>query len=405
MDLVISRNEASSIGDNWSLLYGRRKTGKTFLLRSFIEEDEYILIGREGSIWIEGQTRRRLSSINELTDHVREELGKGKKIVIDEFQRIPMDDLEWMASSHPSGQLILSGSSMGVIKKVLGPGSPLLGRFKEIRLSMIKPGDILKDLPSGVGLDHVPYLSDPWTIPFLGKGNVLKEMYDLLSGTRYTVPSLVGEIFHEEGRNLSEIYQGILTSIGAGRSKVHEVATTLYSKGLIKRESPSQISPYLKALKEMGIIEEISIFNKKRKALRFTSPVMTLYYYMESKYGLERGLPHFDEVKDNLKRIHSICMEHYLVKAFAKNMGGELRYSFDPEFDGIVVDRRERPIAVLEVKWKELRQRDIDDFIEKAQHFDCDKIILTKKGKSIDDEVKVLDEKNIIRTIVTGQLV
>ena len=396
MDLKVSRNETSLLRDNWAILYGRRKTGKTYLLRNFLDKDEYILIGREGTIWSEGN--RKIGSFNELSDHVKRSLSDGKRIVIDEFQRIPMDHLEWMASSHPSGQLVLSGSSMGVVKKVLGPGSPLLGRFKEVHLSMISTGDLLHILPGDVGLDHAPYLSDPWTIPFLGRSNIYKDMHDLLSGTRYTVPSLVGEIFHEEDRTLSEIYQGILSSLGSGSSRPHEIATSLYSKGLIKRESASQISPYLLALKEMGIIEEIGIYKKKRKVLRFISPVMTFYYYIESKYGLERGLPFFDEMKENLIRIHSLCMEHYLVKAYAGKLGGSLRYSFEPEFDGIVVSRRDRPISVIEVKWKELRQGDINNFEEKSNEFDCEKIILTRKWKGKGAEgIKIIVEEEIKR--------
>ena len=128
----------------------------------------------------------------------------------------------------------------------------------------------------------------------------------------------------------------------------------------------------------MGVIEEIRIHGKKRKILRFCSQVMTLFYYMESKYGLERGLPPMAEVKENLKRIHSFCMEHYLVKAFAWKMGGTLSYSFDPEIDGVVANRKGSPIAVLEVKWKDLKKRDVIRFDEKTSGFDCDRMILTR---------------------------
>ncbi|MCK5772763.1 MAG: AAA family ATPase [Thermoplasmata archaeon] len=397
MDLEFNRREARDIEGVWALLYGRRKTGKTYLLRHMIEDAQYILVGREGTVWIEGNPDRRIRSIDELTQHVREALERGERIILDEFQRIPMDDLEWISSVHPAGQLILSGSSMSVVKKVLGPGSPLLGRFRERRLSLISPIDLFRDDRSEFGLDHAPYLSDPWTIPLLKGGDLLKDIYRLLEGTAYTVPSLVGEIFHEEDRTLSEIYQSLLSSIGSGRSRPHEMATDLFRKGVISKESPSQVSPYLKALEKMGLIESIRIFQKKRNTLRFASPVMTLYYYMDGKYGLEKGLPPFDTVKQNLRRIHSICMEHYLTRAFAKKMGGELRYSFDPELDGVVVNRNERPIAAIEVKWKDLRGYDIENFMEKTRDLDCNKIILTRSNYRGEHEgVSILSERDII---------
>lgn len=403
MDMKISRRETDLLRENWSLLYGRRKTGKTYILRNFIDRDEYILIGKEGTIWSEGGSRKKYGSFDELADHVKNSLVEGKRIIIDEFQRMPMDQLEWISLSHPSGQLILSGSSMGVVGRITGSGSPLLGKFREVYLSTIDPADLLEHV--NIGLDVAPYISDPWTIPFFGKGDILTEIYKLLSGTMYTVPSLVGEIFHEEDRNLSEIYQGILSSIGSGRLKVHEIATHLYGKGLIKSESASQIGPYVAALKDMGIIEDVRIFNKKRKTLRFTSQVMTFYYYMSSKYDLENGMPPFEEARENLKRVHSTCMEHYLVRSISKVLGGDLRYSFDPEIDGIVVDRKERPLAVLEVKWKNIRRSDVDRFREKTENYNCEKMILTRSGiKSEEEDIRILDEKEIISTIVKKEV-
>ncbi len=397
MELNIPRSESTRIGKKWTLLYGRRKVGKTYLLENTISFDEYILIGREGTIWIEGSKRKKLGSFDELSDHVKEELENGRKIIIDEFQRAPMDQIEWISTSHPSGQLILSGSSLSVVKKILDPGSPLLGKLSELRLDLIRPEDLFASNSNLISLDKAPYLSDPWTIPFIEKGEVLSELYELLRGTSYTVPALVGEIFHEEGRTLSEIYQGILSSLGSGKTRSNEISSNLYNKGLIARDGASQISPYIEALKKMGIIEEIRIFSKKRKIQRYTSPVMTLYYYMESKYGLERELPPYKEVEANLRKIHSFCMEHYLVKAFTRKIGGQLRYSFDPEIDGIIVDRKERPLAVLEVKWKDLRKNDVSRFIEKTFDFDCDRILLTKEKSDLEsDEIKIMEENDIM---------
>lgn len=401
MDLIIARTEASFIKENWTLLYGRRKTGKTYILNRFFGSDLYVLVAREGTIWVQGDIQRKMASPDEMADVVREYLLKGKKVIIDEFQRLPSDTMEWISSVHPSGQLVISGSSMGVVKRILGPRSPLLGKFSVIKLSTIEPPDLIREMPQDVPLDLAPYLSDPWTIPFLEKGKIFEEMRKMLSGTSYTVPALIGEIFHEEDRILSEIYQGILASIGAGRARAIDIAGLLYSKGLIKQESASQVSPYLNALKDMGIVESVRIYGKKREVVRFVSQMMTFYYYMESKYGLERGLPSYSESRENLSRVHSICMEHYLVKAYARKLEGYLGYSFDPEIDGIVVNRKGSPLAVIEVKWTDLGKRDIENFIEKTDGFDCPRYILTKKEVPIDDDVTVHGEGSI-RSFLKG---
>ena len=47
-----------------------------------------------------------------VVDQVMKFLRSGKTVIIDEFQRISMGTLERIASVHPDGRLILSGSSM-----------------------------------------------------------------------------------------------------------------------------------------------------------------------------------------------------------------------------------------------------------------------------------------------------
>ena len=37
MDVVVERREAKELGTSWALVYGRRKVGKTFMLRNFYQ--------------------------------------------------------------------------------------------------------------------------------------------------------------------------------------------------------------------------------------------------------------------------------------------------------------------------------------------------------------------------------
>lgn len=385
MEIEFPRSELDDMGDGWTLVYGRRKVGKTYMLKRFIDWDTYLLVGVEGRVWIEGTDVNRLDSMDGVVDLVMKHLRSGKTVIIDEFQRISMENLERIASVHPDGRLVLSGSSMGVISRILGPGSPLLGRFREKRMGLIGPEDLFSAYLTGLPLDYAPYLCDPWTVPILSGKGVLRDLYGLLGGTVNTIPALIGEIFHSEDRNLSEVYQGILGCIGSGTTKPSEIASTLYHRGVIKKDSASQVSPYINALKGMGLVKELGIYGKKRSAYRLGSSVFSVYYYMDSRYGLERGLPVFDEVKENLQRIHSLCMEDYLVGIISRKMGGYPKYSFEPEIDGVVVDRKGRPKATIEVKWGRIRNSDVDGFIEKTDHINAPRYVVGKRALDRDD--------------------
>jgi hypothetical protein len=395
MELSIPRNRSNDVPGAWSIVYGRRKVGKTYMLRTFTKWDLYVLMAREGRIWTEGGPLSGLDSIDAMVELVMGELGKGRTVVVDEFQRVPMDRLEEICMMHPKGTLVLSGSSMGVMGKVLAPGSPLLGRFREIRLGLVEPEDLFPAFPAGLPLDYAPYLSDPWTIPLLRGRDILRDLYSLMSDTTYTVPSLLGEVFHAEDRNLSEVFQGILGSIGAGRTKPAEMATLLHNRGVISKDGASQLSPYIKTMRTMGLLKEVGVYGRKRPLYRLGSPIFTAYYYLESKYGLERGLPPFREVRENLQKVHCKCMEEYLVDVMADHLGGYVRYSFEPEVDGIIVDRSERPRAVVEVKWGRVKSTDVDRFVDKAGGISDNRFLLTKTPVSFKG-VKTLAPKDVI---------
>ncbi len=401
MEIEFPRSELDDIGTGWTLVYGRRKVGKTYMLKRFVDWDLYLLVGLEGTVWVEGADVGRLDSMDAVVDLVMRSLRSGRTVIIDEFQRMSMGTLERIASVHPDGRLILSGSSMGVMNRVLGPGSPLLGRFREKRVMLVGPEDMYTVYPKGLPIDHAPYLSDPWTVPIMGGKDVLRDLYGLLGGTVNTIPSLIGEIFHVEDRSLSEVYQGIMGCIGAGTTRSAKIASTLYLRDVIKKDSSSHVSSYINTLKKMGLVKEIGIFGQKRSAYRLASPVFAVYYQMDSLYGLERGLPGLEEVKENLRRIHQRCMEDYLVHLLARSMGGYARYSFEPEIDAVVVDRKGRPRASIEVKWGRLRNSDVDEFLEKTEHVDAPRYVVAKRALNRDD-VTFITSDDLRRMFVTS---
>lgn len=403
MNIKIPRSEAETIKDSWVMIYGRRKIGKTFMIKNFVKWDYYFLVGQAGTIWCEGAPVKKFSILDDFSEFLIESLREGKSVVVDEFQRLPLEVLERISTIHPFGQLILSGSSMAIVKKIFGIKSPLLGLLKEHKIGLIRHDDIIKKLSLENMVDYSTYLRDPWLIPNMGGSDILHDLYDVLTGVRYTIPALLGEIFHEEDRTISEVFEGILGSIGSGHGKPSEIASILYNRGIINRDAPSHVVPYIKNLIDMDILKQLRIFKKKRTIYRMVSPIFSIYYYMNDKYGLERGLPPFSIVKNNLIRAHSFSVEDFIISALASSFNGEVRYSFEPEIDGIIVDRRERPLAIVEVKWGRISNSDIDRYLDKIDELGIGgKRIIVSKESIRSDEIDIIDPKKLRNMILVG---
>ena len=85
--ILIPRKEAEEINriQKWALLYGRRKTGKTFLVQNFVKFNNFFFVNRDGSIYSEKLGKL---SVDTLIALLNTNTGT---IVIDEFQRLFAD--------------------------------------------------------------------------------------------------------------------------------------------------------------------------------------------------------------------------------------------------------------------------------------------------------------------------
>jgi len=398
MDIVVERREAELLSDRWALVYGRRKVGKTFMLRRFYSWDYFILIGRDGTIWIEGADVEKFINIEDFMRFLVRTLKMGKRVVVDEFQRLPSSVLERVSTAHPSGNLILSGSSMRVVKDILSSKSSLLGLVEEHHIGLINPQDIAKFLDSKKFLDYAIYLRDPWLIPLVNYDSILTDLYRVVTHTPSTIPSLVGEIFREEDRRLTSTYEGIIKSIGSGYGKPSEISSILYSRGLILKDSPSAVVPYIKNLVRMGILKEVKLYGKKGIIYRMVSPIFSVFYYLSDRYEMEYSKPSFKTMEENIMKIHSLCYEDFIAELIAHILGGYLRYSHDPEIDGIIVDRKEKTIGVVEVKYGRIGKSDISKFVDKTENIRGKRIVVAKNRMEYKDvTILTADEfKNIV---------
>ena len=74
------------------LVYGRRKVGKSFFVKRFTKWDAYFHVKRSGGI-LELDSLREID-YSYLKDYILKE--KDKRIVVDEFHRLPEDFLDFL---------------------------------------------------------------------------------------------------------------------------------------------------------------------------------------------------------------------------------------------------------------------------------------------------------------------
>ena len=65
-------------------------------------------------------------------------LRRGKTVIPGESQRSPEKYLDILSTVYPKGTLTLLASSLGVINRVIGSNSPLLGQVIPYKMGVIK---------------------------------------------------------------------------------------------------------------------------------------------------------------------------------------------------------------------------------------------------------------------------
>jgi len=383
MDYIIERKQASEIkkGGSWLLVYGRRKTGKTFLLRNLCKIKNYFLVKKDLSVFSGGKE----ITLNDMSKKVKELLESGKTVVIDEFQRLEESFLEEFNLLHPKGKLILSGSSMRVVRKFFDPKSPLLGFFTPLRIDFIDVRDIIKGLKNKLKpqrlIEIATFLREPWVIPLFGGEDAIDFVYKTVTTSKFIISSLVGEVFSEEERELGKKYDAVLKLVASGVWNTKELASIMYSRRLIPDPSVTHILQYIKNLEEMGLIESIKIFNSKRNFYRLSSPIMNIYYYLDSRYNISDRDMGIEEVKPTIEKLINLEIQNFIADFFAEKAGGRKEYYISPEkeFD-FIITKRNKPEIVGEVKWKNANKKDTGKFMKKAEHLPCKKLVIFKRG-------------------------
>jgi len=348
----------------WCFIYGRRKTGKSYLAENFASYDDYFFVKRDRTII--SKKDNRTIGYEAFLEVLSRDLADGKTVVVDEFHRLGEDFFDMLHAARKEGKLILISSTLFLSKRLLGGKSPLLGFFTEVPVRLIYLEDILHRLAAyGMDKRHLVELAillrEPIAIDYFDEKAAPREIFaKIVHGSIQTIPALVGEIFSEEERGMSAIYEAILRSIASGKALSGEISSYLFSRKLIAKDDPSVIQQYLKNLVEFGIVRKIAVYNKNRFVYRHSSPLLRLFYYADEKYNIsERVLSDaeilriIDElmpriVEDDIREF--MALKAGLTEAIIETEGYDI--------DACLI-RFKKPEVAVEIKWKKVDGADL----------------------------------------------
>jgi len=387
------------------MLYGRRKTGKTFFVENFMEYDNFFFVNRDATI-LEKNSMEKYSW-QEFFKVFKEIVGN-KRIVIDEFHRLPGEFLDYLHSIGIRGELVLITSTLWLAKNMLAKGSPLIGLVSPIRIGLIDEADVLtslsKELKGRELIEASVYLREPSLIPSF-KPPLNEFLTNFLYQNRFFIKGLLGEIFTEEERELTKVYEGVLKAIADGKSVSTEISSLLFSRGLFLKDNPGVMQKYLDILTEMGIIEKIEVFGRKKFKYYHVSPVFDLHYYLEEKYS-------YSEVEISPELVRKVVsvkipfhVQWFFRNLLSKKLGLVPKIIEEKDFEiDIALFELKKLKVVGEVKWKEfVNRREIKSVEEKLLKFsNVRKIIIVPDKKVLEKEpenVELYDADEILRLI------
>jgi len=378
--MIIERPRETSLinRSKWVLIYGRRKTGKTFIVENFTSYDSFYFVKRDRTIIEKGPWRDlTYETFREL---VIRDISQNKTVVIDEFHRLGDDLLDIVHALPKKGRLVLISSTLHMARRIVDSYSPILGKLSEVRVDLIDLRDILKVRKTGKeSLEIAAFLREPLLLDLV-KGGTISEM---VSSLKLTAPALLGEIFIEEDRKISSIYEGIIRSVASGRSISGEISSHIFSKRLIDKDDPSLIQQYLSNLVDFGILKKEPVWKKNRMIYSHVSPLLWTYCYLDEHYGFANREVGDAELSSQLSTLIPHIMEDAIRNLIASSLGKNvhLHQSEENEIDGVLTSFK-APQIVLEVKWKKtIKTEDIRKAEKNLQKISAKRRILIVPSK------------------------
>ena len=427
-----------------SVIYGRRRVGKTYLIQEFIKDKEgYYFVATESNELINlsliskaiYKTCGNLEGLPAFSNF-ESALRYLFQYSIDKRIIFVIDEFPYLAESAPYISsliqnlideyreksklfLILCGSSMSFMEEqVLGYKSPLYGRrtsqFKINAFNYLESGEFVnsysdkeKSIVFGLTNGVAEYLT------FFDENLSLKEniinIFLKPNGRLYEEPL---NLLKQELRQ-PKFYNDILFSISAGASKLNEISTKLnvVSGGL---------AHYLNSLIELGIIEKKTpVLNRKTKRpIYVIKDTMFLFWYKFVQTNLNMiniglGEVLYESIEKNLNDYMGDVFEKISIEYFEERLK-KSKFSFIPTDYGnwwgtdkelkkeseidMLAYNNENEFLFIEAKWNnsKVKQDILDNLISKSYNFRYKKAYYWITSLSGFEKFKIEDNVELI---------
>ncbi len=322
------------------IIYGARRTGKTTLVKQFLQDidEPYLLVSGE-DLTVQGYLASQ--SIEKLSAFV----GANRLLVIDEAQKVPNigANLKLIIDHIPGIRIIATGSSSFDLARAVG--EPLTGRKTTLRLyplSQLEIGQIEQRHQTDANLENrLIYGSYPEVV--LTNDNRAREQYlkEIVASYLYKDVLELDGIRHSA--KISRLLQLMAFQVGKEVSYT-ELGTSLgMSKNTIER--------YLDLLEKAFVIQKLSGFSRN---LRSEITKNSRYYFIDN--GVRNALiNNFNAVQ--LRNDVGELWENYLViermkrQEYLQEQANNYFWRTYSQKEIDLVEEREGKLFGYEMKW------------------------------------------------------
>ena len=422
------------------ILYGRRRIGKTELLREFSKNHEslYLLARQEST---QDQLKRfskqlsiyfndKVLELNPLRSWdafftYLEQKITGFCIIFDEFPYLVQSNksIPSILQDHwdnnfikKNSFIILCGSSITMMESLLGYKSPLYGRRTEqIMLKPLGFYDASLFFPNLSPIEKVEFYAvlggtPAYLLEFDESRDIWKNIRERILKKNSFLSQDVLFILREE-LNEPRLYFSIIQSIAKGNTKMGNI---INDTGLGK----GTVGKYLSVLTDLQMVErQVPITEKPTKSRKGIYVLKDNFFKFWFRFCFENLQYIEQELFDKLlnekvkpefpafvgKAFENICLE-WIKKTNQDYLFGKW-WDKEEEIDIVGIEPSSSKALLIEVKWSDLSEKDVRrlflDLDNKKQNFDREfsEINTMVVARTIEKKEKLLDEKLEVRDI------
>ena len=376
-------------GNFFLVVKGRRRIGKTTLLRKAFPEAAYIFVWPNKSLdWITAKVAEEynLPQFKNFVDLVGYLLGQKKTIIIDEFQNfLGVDksvygEMQKLVDEKKKDflKLAVAGSSYSLMNKVLSSvASPLYGRrTAEITLDHLPIKDVFenskKDIENFFKLWSV-FEGVPYYYELLDQSPAEDNIKRLILSKSSTLQDEGKAVLSVEFGQDSKTYNTVLTSIAEGKTKLNEIAGMFGNKKteaikyidmlrkefkLVRRSTPLLSNPKKSREGQYEIIDNFLefwlYFMERNKDYIEQRRFREVEKFFEEKFSAFLGRK-FEKFVTNLIENKTIGLPFDADK-IGRQWGSiptEPRESNQYEIDIVALEEKGKNILFCECKWQD----------------------------------------------------